>query len=152
MQTRYKNTKIHTWIKFFLKKKKKKADYIPPSLYYFPFMKKYCAQLHCYFLILPSALKTVQYNMRLLLSDSTQVQSGMLSVRNNICSKFHHIPQAALNAFSTSPPSWCFFFFSTLLQLVVTAKSNCIHSASQIYFFTIIAKWESASYSWSSTT
>lgn len=55
-----------------------------------------------------------------------------------------------------SPPAplpGVFFFFSpTLLQLVVTAKRNCIHSASQIYFFTIIAKWESASYSWSSTT
>lgn len=55
-------------------------------------MQKYCTQLHHYFAVLPSSLKMVQYNMRLLLSDSTQVQSGMLLVRNGICSKFHCIP------------------------------------------------------------
>lgn len=55
-------------------------------------MQKYCAQFHYYFAILPSALEMVQFNMRLLLSGSTQVQSGMLLVRNGICSKFHHIP------------------------------------------------------------
>lgn len=56
-------------------------------------MQKYCIQLHYYFAVLPSALKMVQHNMRLLLSDSTQVQSGMLLlVRNGICSKFHRIP------------------------------------------------------------
>lgn len=55
-------------------------------------MQKYCAQFHYYFAVLPSALKMVQFHMKLLLSDSTQVQPGTLLVRNRICSKFHHIP------------------------------------------------------------
>lgn len=121
MQTRYKNMKrIHTWNKFFLKKT---TNYIPPSLYYFPFMQKYCTQLHHYFAVLPSSLKMVQYNMRLLLSDSTQVQSGMLLVRNGICSKFHCIPQAALNVVG-SPPAPAPVFCAPPPQLVLTAKSN----------------------------
>lgn len=35
--------------------------------------------------------------MRLLLSGSTQVQSGMLLVRSSLCSQFRSIPQVAFN-------------------------------------------------------
>lgn len=112
-----KNTKsIHTWIKFFLKIKYKLHTTIFILL-------SFCAEtlytnpsLFC-----RSSFSLKWYNMRLLPSDSSQVQSGMLLVCNGICSKFHGIPLGSIKrGFFFLPLP----FFSPLLQLVLTAKSN----------------------------
>lgn len=106
IQTRYKNAKrkIHTWIKFFLKIKNKLHTTIFIIVSIYAEILDIIPLLFCHSSF---SLKN-RYNMRLLLSDSTQVQSGMLLVRNGICSKFHCIPQAALRIFLI-PPSPGFF-------------------------------------------
>lgn len=99
-----KNTKsIHTWIKFFLKIKYKLHTNI------FILFSIYAETLYTNpLLFCRSSFSLKRYSTRLLPSDSSQVQSGMLLVCNGICSKFHGIPQAALNGnfFLPSPISF----------------------------------------------